>query len=201
MKMLKAILVMAAVLVLLPATSYAIVDFGAYGGYGFAGKLDTGELATNTVEKQGKSMSGWEYGLFGHLNTSIAGIVGVGVGPYYQAAPMQYELEGNKYDAKRVAYGVDLMVSLELIPIIHPYLREGVAIKEQIKVEVPSAVGMTTKTTNDRYFRSWYFGFGCAFTVAPMVRVFGEYLYTTSKQENKVEIKGNAVHAGAMLKL
>ncbi len=195
MKMLKRILVVATIVLMIPASGFAIVDFGAYGGYYFAGELDLGDFSDR---KPGTA--GWEYGFLGHLNGGVPMLFSVGLGGFWQRSPLQYEAAGTSYDAKKTTYGLDIIAQLELPIIIHPYVRAGIAIKEKLEIEYEIA-GSTYTKSNEEYFKSYYFGLGAGFTVFPMVQLFGEYLFTRSKQENGVELQGSAVHVGAKISI
>jgi len=196
MKMLKRVLVVAAIVLMIPASGFAIVDFGAYGGYYFAGELDLGDFVDKTP-----GTAGWEYGFLGHLNGGVPLLFNVGLGGFWQRSPLKYDLGGNSYNAKKTTYGIDIIAELELPIIIHPFARAGIAIKEKLEVEYNvSGVGKVTKT-NEEYFKSYYLGIGAGITVFPMIRLFGEYLFTRSKQENGVELQGSAVHVGAKLSI
>jgi hypothetical protein len=190
MKLTRTVILVLAVLCFIPASSYAIVDIGVYGGYSFAGKLEW-----DTIDK---NVNGWEYGVLGHINHTFLGLLELGIGGYAQWAPLKYSVGGKDYELTKSTYGIDGLALLDL-PVfpLNPYVRGGIGVYEQVKVEAP-VVGSETKS---EYFKSYYFGGGIALGIFPFVQIFGEYLYTRSKQEDGVTIKGNAVHMGARLNI
>ncbi len=181
-------LAMLALVMSVPVSSYAIVDAAVYGGYSYA-NLDTDAYQEN--------MNGWEYGFWGHLNFGLPMLFSVGVGPFYQKTATKYDVGGTDYDADRVMWGIDVMASLELPIFIHPYIRMGIAIKEELQLDQSGG----TLIKDEKYFNSHYYGIGAAFSVFPMVRLFGEYVFNYSNQEDNTVIKSNAVHVGAMLSI
>ena len=177
-------------MVIVPSVSFAIVDFGAYGGYTFAGKIDS-----PTVDDA--ETDGWQYGFIGHLNKSIIPmILSMGIGGFYQRSPLEYSDSGKDYDLTKTMYGIDAIALLELPILIHPYLRAGIAINEKIKVDTPSGT-----YTDEKKFNSYYFGLGAAFTVFPFIQIFGEYLYNYSKQEHDSTLHSNSINIGARLNI
>ncbi len=187
MKILRNIFITLAVMCLIPASSYAIVDIGVYGGYAFAGKLETQNFSETT--------NGWEYGVLGHINHSFLGVLELGIGGYAQWAPMKYSVGGKDYDIHKSTYGIDgiALLNLPVLPVM-PFVRGGIGVYDKIKVDLP--VGTAT---DSKYFNNYYGGGGIAVSIFPLLQVFGEYLYTYSKQENNTTLKGNAVHLGARL--
>jgi hypothetical protein len=199
MKIMSRVLIIAAVLMLVPASSFAIgVDLGAYAGLTFAGEIKTGDVTAAGADNSSSIPVSWEWGFIGHVNQSIIPLLlSGGFGGFYQYSPMDYKLSGVTYDATKKTYGFDMYLQLELIPIIHPYIRYAVAIEERIDLKVPSAAGSTTTSVNKKYFGSNYFGIGADATVFPFIRIFGEYTYNTAKGEHGVEVKSNSFHLGA----
>jgi hypothetical protein len=171
-------------IILIPASSYAIVDFSAFGGYSFGNKIESSDDDQN--------VKGWQYGLYGHVNTGIPMVATVGIGGFYLIAP----LKGDDADATKKSVGVDAYAQLDLpfLPVF-PYARYGIAINE--KIEVKYTGGKTDLSEN---FKSHYFGFGLSRNLISAavikLQVFAEYLFTTSKQENGVNMKGNAINFG-----
>ena len=188
MKKTRIIVALLAVLMFIPVSSYAIVDFGVYGGYSFANLDD---------EASQVDMNGWEWGMLGHINTGLPMLFSVGLGAFYQRTNSEFDLGGTTYDAERIMWGVDIMATLELPIFIHPYLRMGIAVNEEFEVDSPQ--GRIRK--DDKWFNSHYYGLGAQFTVFPMVRLFGEYVFNYSNQEDNTVIKSNAIHVGAMLSI
>jgi opacity protein-like surface antigen len=187
MKSLKLAALVLAVLVLLPVSSYAIVDAGVYGGYSLAA-LDT--------EAYTKDMNGWEYGFFGHITMGIPLLFSVGLGGFYQRADATVDFNGTDVDATRISYGIDVMgtIDLPVIPV-NPFVRAGIAINESYELD---AVGAEQQ---DKKFGSYYFAIGVGYSFIPMTKLFAEYVYNYSKQENDTTIQSNGFHIGAMLSI
>ncbi len=187
MRMLKLTALVLTALVLVPASSYAIVDVGVYGGY---------SLASLQTEAYTKDMNGWEYGFFGHITMGIPLLFSVGLGGFYQRADATVDINGTDIDATRVSYGLDVMgtIDLPVIPV-NPFARAGIAINESYELDTPGA------EKNDKKFGSYYFAIGVGFSFIPMTRLFAEYVYNYSKQENEITIQSNSIHVGAMLSI
>jgi hypothetical protein len=181
MKSIKLLLAALVVLMMLPVSGFALVDVGVYGGYSMA-----------TMENGSSSdVNGYEYGVFGHYNTGLPMLFSIGIGGFYQISNLTID-EGD-LDATRKAYGFDLMATLELPIIIHPFIRGGIAISESFDIEGDS---------NSESFESYYVGIGAGITIFPMIRIFAEYIYSTSELEGgDYTLGGNAFHVGAMLSI
>ena len=193
MKTFGKVIVSLVILFFVPASSYAIVDASIYGGYSFSGTLDIGDKSGD--------LDGWEYGFLAHVHTGIPYLFTIGVGGFYQYSPMEYEID-DKEDATRKTYGLDGYFQIDLpFIVINPYIRGGIAIKDETEIENYSTSG--EDMVKDKYFGSYYFGIGIGYIIVDAavldVSIFGEYLYTTSKLEDDVELKGNAVHFGVKL--
>lgn len=188
LKKLSIVIFIISVLILIPDYSYAIADLSAFGGYSFGGKLKSAGTSDN--------LDGWQYGLYGHLNTGIPMLFTVGLGGFYQIAPLSLKTSSGTVDATKTAVGIDAYGQLDL-PIIpvKPYLRYGLAVNE--KYEVKYSGGSTNYSKN---FNSNYYGIGLCYPIFSLVKfdlqLFAEYLYTTSKQENGVKINGNTINIG-----
>lgn len=185
MKSIKLVVALLAVLVMIPASSYALVDFGAYGGYSYA-NLDTGAAKEN--------MKGWEYGAFGHLNTGIPMLFTVGLGGFYQVTNSTLELGSTEFDVTRTMYGLDAICILELplLPV-NPFLRGGLAINEELEI------GDGDPT--EEKFKSYYVALGVGYSIFPMTKVFAEYVFNYSKQEEDSKVNSNAIHVGLMINI
>ncbi|MBN2401704.1 MAG: outer membrane beta-barrel protein [Spirochaetes bacterium] len=167
------------ILLFIPASSYAIVDASVYGGRTFAGKVESGGSSSD--------VDGWQYGAYAHVNTGIPMVFTVGLGGFYLIAPLKGDV-----DAEKKTVGIDAYAQIDLPVLpVNPYARYGIAFKEDVEVE---------STSISENFKSHYFGFGISRIIFSAVKLklslFVEYLYTTSKQEKDVKIKGNAVNIG-----
>ncbi|MEW6525771.1 MAG: outer membrane beta-barrel protein [Spirochaetota bacterium] len=190
MKLTHKLICMAIALVMLPTASFAIVDFGMYGGYTFAGKIDSPDISNADT-------NGWQYGFIGHLNGSVIPMVlSMGIGGFYQKSPLSYTVAGKDFDLTKTMYGIDAIVMLELPILIHPYARAGIAINEKVEIKTPLGTW-----SDEKKFNSYYGGIGAAFTVFPFVQIFGEYLYNYSKLEDDGKLKSNSINIGARLNI
>ena len=186
-------------LLLIPSISYALVDASVYGGYDFGGKL---EGATGTKDAD---VNGYHYGARVHANTGIPMVFSIGGGMFYQIAPLKYKVAGKKEDLKKETLGIDVYAQLELPVLpVYPYVRYGIAINDKVDVTSKDVTTGESRTdTLKKAFKSSYYGIGIAYSVLDAavldVQIFAEYLYTTSKQEKDVKLKGNAVNIGAQI--
>lgn len=167
------------IMVFIPASSYAIVDASVFGGRSFGTKYEDSGSSTDA--------NGWQYGAYGHVTTGIPMVLTVGLGGFYLVAPMKGDVDATK---KTVGIDAYAQIDLPVIPV-NPYARYGIAIKESVEGD---------STTISENFKSHYFGVGLSreiFSAAVIkIRLFAEYIYTTSKQEHDIKIKGNAVNFG-----
>ena len=183
MKTLYKILVITVAIALAPASAFAIVDIAGYGGY-------------TTGEYQKVDYSGPEYGAVGHLNYGIPMLIDIGIGAFYQRTSYEIEQSGFKYKGDRDIVGLDAIATLELPIIVHPYVRGGIAFRDQLK----SDAGDKLKDN----FKTYHAGVGAGITIFPMLRLFAEYIYTSAelkKDSVKYEIYTHSVHAGVKLSL
>jgi hypothetical protein len=180
-------------LLIIPAASYAIADVSVYGGYSFAGEMK-GDVGNADVY-------GWQVGFYGHMNAGIPMIFTLGIGVFYQITPLTLTYDSTEADATMSAAGVDsyFQVDLPFLPVL-PYARAGLAIREDLEIKY---TGNTI--SKDEYFKSYYYGFGLSYTLLDVVvwdlQLFAEYLRTTSKQEDDIELRGHAVNLGLKLSL
>jgi len=199
------LMVLVSILLFLPSSSHALIDFGVYGGYYFSGDMEWGDVQYDYAELTGPSdLAGWEYGVRGHFTSGIPLLFSTGLGFFLQKAPLEYEIGGSSFDAKKTTYGFDCFAQLEIPIPIHPYVCAGLAINEKVEVKLEVEVNGEETTVSkdyDKYFRSHYYGFGVAFTFFPRIYIFGEYLYTRSKQKKRIVLKGNAIHMGAKISI
>ncbi len=144
MKFTKALLLACAVLLVLPASAFALLDVGVYGGYSFAGEIETDTDSPKT--------SGPEFGAFAHYNTGLPLLLTLGVGPFYQKTYLSYDLMNNEYDATRSMVGLDVYLQVELPNIIHPYIRGGSRSRNGCELDGREA------STKSEYFKSYYGG-------------------------------------------
>ncbi|TAL29643.1 MAG: hypothetical protein EPN93_21380 [Spirochaetes bacterium] len=194
MKIIRYLALALALAAFVPATSYAIVDAGIYGGYSFSGEIDAGSLAS------GKTTTGWEYAFIGHVNFDFLAIFNLGIGAFYQNAPLKFDVGGETIKVDNVTIGPDIYLELDLPVIpIHPYVRGGIAAYNKTTIDLPSSIG--NDVTAKKYFSAYYFGLGAALTIFPFVQIFGEYMYNYANQEKDVTLSGNAVHLGARLNI
>ena len=187
MKTLSKFLVIFTILVFIPASSYALIDFGVYGGFA----IGDYEYASSSYD-----VAGTQYGFIGHFTGGIPLLISFGVGGFYQKASYTVELPGSDEDFDKNTYGFDAFAQLEVIPIIHPYIRGGLAIKDKIDSD---NIG-----SDDESFKSLYYGLGVAVTVAPMIQIFGECILTSSTFEDDTgdtDISTTSFNLGAKISI
>ena len=96
-------------------------------------------------------------------------------------------------------FGVKLRRLLPRFDLVHLHLPQfdgaGIAINESYELD---AVGAEKQ---DKKFGSYYFAIGVGYSFIPMTKLFAEYVYNYSKQENDTTIQSNAFHIGAMLSI
>ncbi len=161
----------------IPSSAFALFDIGVYGGYSFAGDVETD---VKNVEPVGP-----EYGAIAHYTDSIL-IFNLGIGGYYQRSPLK---DGSIEYTKQTA-GIDGYAQLDipLIPIM-PYLRASLGVWENIEGDVD----------NDEYFKSYSFGAGVDFPlpVVPLA-IYTEYVFSVGFQDGNTA-KSHAAHLGVRL--
>jgi hypothetical protein len=171
--------------------AHAGIDLGAYKGY-----------SSGIIKIPGKNprVSGSPDGLIGHYNMTVPEFIQIGIGPYFEYGPQTWERGNEKRDYTTTALGLDLCAKLRITEAekqrVHPYGRVSVAIWDHSKFG-------NSKSTN--YFKSYSYGGGIDFTIYPIgtlfdIRLFGEYLRTTSKRFGK-DIAGYAVNLGVRLNI
>ena len=188
MKSIAKIFIVLVILVFAPASSFALVDFGIYGGYA---------LGTFEAGSASEDMNGSQYGFVGHFNGGVPLLITVGVGLYWQKASHTIDFSAGDADVDKESYGFDAYAQLDLPILIHPYIRGGIAIKEKLDVE-----GSSFKPEGK--FDSLHYGIGVALTVFPMIQLFAEYMRYESTVEDGVfeaDLSGNAFHVGAKISI
>jgi hypothetical protein len=151
-----------------PTQSFALFDIGVYGGYSFAGEIDTAGESPNPT--------GFSYGTVGHYNQSIFPFIRLGIGFYTQKMNLGYDLASEEVEYGRKIVGFDsyLQLDIPLIPL-HPYVKFAVALWEEQTGDFEDA--------DQGVFDTYTLGFGAAFTFFPFLQVFGEYRYDYYKQD------------------
>ncbi len=168
-----------------PAASYAWVDFGAYGGYAFPGRIEETGVTSRP--------SGGEAGAFGHFSGSVVpAILDLGIGAIYQRSFQNYSISNIRFNFNRDIIALSGYAELTLIPVIHPFVRGSVNMWDN--------VSGSDYTDSSSYFKTYSVGGGAFFTIFPMLSVFGEYLYTFGEQGGS-SIRGSAVHGGVRVKI
>lgn len=187
MKSLKLFAITCFVFLAIPASSFAFFDAALYGGYSF-GSLDAAQY--------NEDLKGWEYGGFAHINLGIPMLFSVGIGGFYHVSTATMDYSGTDTDVSRSSYGLDVMGTIELPMLpVNPFIRAGVAINESLEID------MQNIPTKEKKFGSYYFAIGAGYSVVPMVRLFAEYVYNYSKQEDDEKVLSNALHLGIMLSI
>ena len=155
--------------------SFALVDAAVWGGYVFSGEQE---------DNSGADPKGGEYGIKGHYNTSVLPLLELGIGAYYQYSKIKFDILDSDEDMTRKTIGFDANLILSL-PILHPYIRGTYSIWDDISY---SGYNDTEK------FKGYGIGAGLEFTVAPFIRIFGEYMYDYT--EHDAYFKSHAANIG-----
>ena len=182
-----------AVMVFVATPSYALIDGEVFGGYSFAGKFSTPEMAG--VSGTDVTVKGFGYGARAHFPDGFF-IFTYGVGGYYQRKPLEYSIANQSAKLINNNYGFDGYFRLDLIPIVKPYLRAGLSIADYNNAQQ----GNTTVKMKTTYFNSYYTGIGVGFSLPiPVVTlmIFGEYLYNHQIYSGK--LTGNTMNLGVSL--
>ena len=171
MKKMKISIVFIVLLSLIPISSYAIFDIGAYGSYTFASK-----------ESASDGPKGFGYGFIAHYNKVLIPIVvSFGIGAYGQFALL------DSGDYKKYAVGLDLYLQSELPFLIHPYIKASTAIFEKAK-------GGSFKTDNN-FFKNYSIGVGTAIMPAPIFQIFGEYVFNFGRLDS-TKVRNHSINLG-----
>jgi hypothetical protein len=186
MKLSAKIMLLACLILAVPASSFALVDVGAYGGYSFAGELKTDSGTVDT--------SGFLYGFNAHVNFDMLVFFQLGIGGFYQKSEFDYDMTGggdSSYD--KTVVGVDLyaMLNIPMLPI-SPYVTFNSGIWEKVDDKYARA--------STDYFQTYSVGGGVALTILPIpaimsLSIFGEYLYNFGKDAGN-DATGHQVRLG-----
>ena len=84
------------------------------------------------------------------------------------------------------------------LAIVHPFIRVSVGVWEGYTEQDYN--GVTFVSGDPNYFGSYLFGVGVAFTVFPLISIYGEYLYNTADVDGD-ELKSNSFHIGLRLSI
>jgi hypothetical protein len=155
-------------LFLIARPSFALIDGEIFGGYTYGGKLDAGSENVN--------LSGWNYGIRGHLNRDFA-VFKIGLGGYLQKSPLTFDLLSQNYKYERTNIGSDLYIRLTPFPLVKPYARLGISF-----VEYGTTKGGGSSSSQWKYFNTYYVGGGIGLMPPiPMIdiMVYAEYLYNS----------------------
>jgi hypothetical protein len=169
---LKVLIITAGIVLSLNVNSFAIVDGAIWGGYGFSGEVEDASFI---------DLTGIDYGIKAHYNTSLIPLIELGIGAYYQHTSITYDYDtGEEYDLDRESAGIDLNLILST-PIVHPYLRGTYGLWDKFD----------DHTEN---YKAWGAGIGVELTVFPFIRIFGEYMHEST--EHDIDITMDSVNVG-----
>ena len=168
----KVLIITAGIVLSFNVSSFALVDGAIWGGYGFSGDADAVPAA---------DLTGYDYGIKAHYNTSLFPLIELGLGAYYQKSTVTFDVSGDTTDFDRKSAGIDLNLILST-PIIHPYLRGTYALWDDFDGDTEN-------------YKAWGAGVGAEITVFPFIRLFGEYMYETTEHYSD-NINMNSVNFG-----
>ncbi len=184
-----------ALFLLAPVSGHAIIDIGAYGGYNFGGKA------------YNPTVYGPHLGLISHASFTLAEVVTLGLGAYYQRA---YEIKTINYfgfDKKKMTYrdsvGLDGYLQINIPKAnLRPYGRVSTNIWDQNE-------GFRVKNWKNvsisEYFKTYAFGGGLDIPLANIevldkFSIYLEYLYTISNVKNTAPYTHTG-HAGVRFRI
>ena len=162
----KILLITAGFVLCFNANSFALVDVAAWGGYIFSG------------DDRDDSFKGPQLGLKAHYNTSLTPLFNLGVGAYCELSNFNYtngDIPG-EFDIIRKSAGLDVNLIFSLTPIVNPYFRGTWAFWEKIENDY---------TSNKENFKAFGLGLGVEFTIIPLLRIFGEYMYDRARHDDE----------------
>ena len=166
----KLIVLAGVVFLMMPVSSFALVDVNAYLGYTVGGSWNNLD-----VKMKGKDL---RYGFSAHLNGDFLVFLKLGIGGYYQGSSVTYKATDN-FTVDKQALGLDFyaMLNLPMMPL-SPYVKYNTAAWNKLKFHNHS---------RRDHFKRHGFGLGAAFTLLPVpgvmnLQVFGEYVYAFGKE-------------------
>lgn len=190
MKKIKLLLAIVAVFMIIPASSFAIVDFGVYGGYNLGGK------------SYKPVVYGPHLGVIVHPSFTLGEVVTLGLGAYYQRSYDVIPVTMFGYTKNRMTHkdsvGLDGYVQINIPKVnLHPYGRVSTSIWDQV---TGWRVQSYKNLTASEFFKTYAFGGGIAIPLASVpvlekMNVYFEYLYTISKVKSTPK-KTHTLHAG-----
>lgn len=153
------------------SNSYAMVDVSAYAGF-TRGNIENVD-----------DFSAYHFAGKAHYNTSLAPLVEMGFGAYYEWSRIKPDFSDSKAtELNRKALGLDFNLILT-IPIINPYAR--------------LTYGIFDKVEGDKeYFKAWGLGAGLEIVILPFFRIFGEYMYDVTDHGNYVKLTSKTGNLG-----
>ena len=176
MKKIKLLAAIGALFILIPASSYAIVDFGVYGGYNLGGK------------SYKPVVYGPHLGIIAHPSFTLGEVVTLGLGAYYQRSYDVIQVNTFGYTQNKLTHkdsvGLDGYIQFNIPKLnLRPYGRVSTNIWDQVNGwRIKSYKDLTTS----EFFKTYAFGGGVAIPFASVpvlekLNIYFEYLYTISK--------------------
>ncbi len=155
-------------LMLIPVSSFALVDTGFSGGYTF-GRY---EEKLNDVDAE---HSGYNYNGFLNVGFNL-GAVFLGTGLYYCKEKLTVKRDAGDADVDKTFWGPQLIILINT-SLIHavPFARLGFSFKDQYRTEYGGIVSEKT-----RYLSTGFAGIGLGFRINEMLNIFFEYTHVAS---------------------
>ena len=145
------------------APSFAFIDGELFGGYSFGGSYQSPSAITGI--KENVKVKGWDYGARVHATQSILFFT-LGAGGFFNQHPLEYSADSS-YKVVNSTFGFDGYARFNLIPVVKPYARVGLAF-----VGYNETKGGDNKKSDWKAFNSYYTGLGIAFALPiPIVDV------------------------------
>lgn len=181
---------LALTLLIVPVGGYAIIDVAAYGGYNFGDKA------------YHPTVYGPHVGVIVHPSITLAKILTLGIGAYYQRSyavvQMNYLYYTRNKLTTRDSVGLDGFIQISIPKInLCPFGRVTTNIWDQVD---GYRVKSLKQISASEFFKSYSLGGGIAFPFATLpvidkVYIYLEYLYNISKIPN-TKANSHTAHAG-----
>ncbi len=151
------------VFVLFQQSAFALVDAAFIGGYTFQGHIEIGD-------EQYKNITGYQYGVFAHLNANTD-IFLLGFGFAFQQGSFGYEINDENQKFKLLSsWGPDVIFMLNISSTTRPFGRIGFSFVDSLNYDYGDEY-----KDKIRFLNSGWFALGVGQVVVPSVVIFAEF--------------------------
>ncbi len=167
-------------------SAFALVDAAFIGGYTFQGNIEIGD-------EQYKDVTGYQYGVFAHLNVN-ADLFLLGFGFAFQQGSFGYDINGESQKFKLMSsWGPDVIFMLNISSTTRPYGRLGFSLVDTLQYDY----GLEYKDKT-RFLNSGWFALGVGQVVAQSIIVFAEFERYVTHMNNDHRIRRYMGNIGVM---